>query len=267
MRGRVSVLRRRRFDVVHVFGHRPAAWWPVRRLRHQLGATIVADWADWYGAGGIAAERRWPGRWTIGRLDEALERRMISCSAAVTVVTRRLEVMALARGVPPGRVLRLTAGTDPQVIRPLDKAEMRRRLGLPTEAGLVMNAGLSAWDGPRVLDVFSRIAARSLDVLLLTVGRPSSKLERAARRQGWASRLVQAPHVPHERLGEFLACADVVVIPFPAKGLNLGRFPNQAADAMAAGPAYKRVMVVPIPSRATRPRISESETSRANMPA
>jgi glycosyltransferase involved in cell wall biosynthesis len=47
--------------------------------------------------------------------------------------------------------------------------------------------------------------------------------------------LIEVPPVPHEQLGEVLACADVMLLPFPLSGMNLGRFPARAGDYMAAG--------------------------------
>jgi hypothetical protein len=46
-------------------------------LRRQLGAAILADWADWYGCEGIAQRRGSLGRRTTGVTDEWLERRML----------------------------------------------------------------------------------------------------------------------------------------------------------------------------------------------
>jgi glycosyltransferase involved in cell wall biosynthesis len=232
---RIRRLRGRRFDVVHVFGHRPSAWMPPWILRKQLGAAILADWADWFGAGGIAQRRGSLGRGTTGVTDEWLERRMPGWSGAITVITGFLEKMAVERGYAPERVLRITAGADVDSIRPMSKAEAKRRMGLEPAAPVVMNLGLSAWDKANLLEVCSRVAERHPAAILALAGPPSRSVRRASERGGWADRRLDLPWVAHESLGPILACADVIVLPFPAIGMNLGRFPNQAADAMAAG--------------------------------
>lgn len=232
---RIRRLRGRRFDVVHVFGHRPSAWMPPWILRKQLGAAILADWADWFGAGGIAQRRGFLGRRTTGVTDEWLERRMPGWSGGITVITGFLEKMAVERGYAPERVLRITAGADVDSIRPMAKAEAKRRMGIEPGAPVVMNLGLSNWDEGNLLEVCSRVAERHPAAILALAGPASRSVRRTSERGGWADRLLALPWVPHESLGPILACADVIVLPFPAIGMNLGRFPNQAADAMAAG--------------------------------
>ncbi|HMK08335.1 MAG TPA: glycosyltransferase family 4 protein, partial [Anaerolineales bacterium] len=120
--GRWAALRRLDFDIVHVFGHRPAAWLPLEALPGRPDRLVAADWADWYGVGGIAEQRGRIGRLTVGRLDDWLERRMARWAAGMTVITRRLEAMALERGFGSTKVLRLTAGADTRSIVPLPKA-------------------------------------------------------------------------------------------------------------------------------------------------
>ncbi|HSB90118.1 MAG TPA: glycosyltransferase [Anaerolineales bacterium] len=231
---RMFTLRGRRFDVVHVFGHRPSGWMPASLLR-RLGAALVADWSDWFGTGGIAARRGLVGRWTVGWADEKLEMLMARWSTAVTVLTRTLEAMALARGYPARHVLRLTAGANTEAIRPLPKQAARIQLGLDPLRPVVMNLGLSAWDRAGVIEVFSEIARLDSQATLVLVGTRMPLAVRRALGSEQADRWIEVPFVPHDDLGPVLACADVILLPLPRNGMNLGRFPNQAADAMAAG--------------------------------
>jgi glycosyltransferase involved in cell wall biosynthesis len=48
-------------------------------------------------------------------------------------------------------------------------------------------------------------------------------------------RVLVYERVPIASLGELLACGDVMLLPFPNLGLNLGRFPNRLGDYLAAG--------------------------------
>lgn len=233
--GRSSVLRGREFDIVHAFGHRPSAWAPAALRIRRLGAPMVADWADWFGRGGIASERGWLGRATLGWLDTWLEASISSWAGAVTVVTSHLAKLAQEMGFPADRVLRITAGASVDTIRPLPKGEMRARLGLAHDLPIVLHAGLSARDLPTVMATFDEVARKHSQAHLLLVGAPSQASAEMASRCGWGNRLIQLPHTAHDELGEVLACGDVMLLPFPQKGMNLGRFPNQAGDYMAAG--------------------------------
>ena len=232
--GRIGLLRGKEFDIVHAFGHRPSGWGPIPLRRLGLGLP-VADWADWFGRGGIADERGWLGRQTVGRIDMWLETSRGRWACALTVATHHLAQMALALGFPPDRILNIRSGASVDIIHPMPKEPARSRFGLPLDVPVVLHAGLSAWDQPYVMATFDEVTRLRPDACLALVGGPRKAAAEWADRNGWRRRLFTIPHVPHDRIGEVLACGDVMLLPFPATGMNLGRFPSRAGDYMAAG--------------------------------
>ncbi len=233
--GRLLLLAGQHYDVVHVFGHRPSVWTPVRAMRRRWGAKVVSDWADWFGLGGIADERGTIGRATLGRLDSRLEAAAWPQSDGVTVVTEFLEAQAVRHGLPGDRILRLTAGADVAGIRPIDKGEARLKVGLPLGDRIVVHAGLSAFDHRLVSVVFEQLAAQDPAARLLLIGAQDRAVSRWATDPRLRGRVFQIGHVPSDRLGAVLACADVMLLPLPNRGFNRARFPNRLGDCFAAG--------------------------------
>lgn len=233
--GRVLLLSGQPHEIIHVFGHRPSVGWPMAHLRRSWGAKAVSDWADWFGFGGIADERGTLGRLTLGRLDSRLEAALWKQSDGVTVVTGFLEAQAIGHGLPRDRVLRLGAGADIAGIRPMDKAGARQKLGLSPRDHVVVHAGLSAFDHKEVWVVFQRLAMLDPDSRLLLIGPPGGRVSHLAEGSAMLDKVIQTGYVPPERLGEYLACADVMLLPLPNRGFNRARFPSRLADCFAAG--------------------------------
>jgi glycosyltransferase involved in cell wall biosynthesis len=232
--GRTAMLRAREFHLIHAFGHRPSSWYPTV-LSGRGSPPRVADWADWYGSGGIARQRGWFGRVSIGGLDTWLEARRARWASAFTVATHDLARMANALGFPESRILNIRNGASVDTIFPLPKEAARSKLGLPLAVPIVLHAGRSAWDRRDVLATFDEVARLHPGACLVLVGQTGGAAAGWAARKGWQGRLLEIPHVAHERLGEVLACGDVMLLPLPPTGMNLGRFPARAGDYMAAG--------------------------------
>ena len=116
--GRLRLVRKLDADVVHAFEPRPTATLPALALRRRTGARYVADWADLWGAQGMAAT--WPllERATLGRLDDALQRRTRATADAVTAISASLATHARELGVPDDRVRLLTIGANADTFHP-----------------------------------------------------------------------------------------------------------------------------------------------------
>ncbi len=221
------------YDVVHLFGHRPAAYFPAAALRRSTDARLVADWSDQWGSGGLADRRTWWGRRTLGVLDDRWERASRLGADGLTVVSRYLAARGEAWGVPADRILPLGLGSNTAQIRPGDKREARRRNGLAPDTPLVFYGGQSRFDWPLAREAILAVMLRDADVGVLLVGRQSE-----AMRQGldpaYRRRALTFGYVSQARLGELLACADVVLLPFPDEASNRARLPNRLGDSMAA---------------------------------
>jgi len=78
--GRMVLATHESFDVVHGFDQRPSVSLPALAQRKRFGSPYVSDWADLWGGQGIAGERSWPARVTLGAFDGACEKRV--CQSA-----------------------------------------------------------------------------------------------------------------------------------------------------------------------------------------
>lgn len=234
MVGRKGCLMRRRFDVVHLFGHRPAAFVPGRRLRRTSQARLVADWSDRWGYGGLADRRSWWGRRTLGALDDRWERASRLEADGLTVVSQHLASQASALGIPDDRILHLGLGSNTEQIRPGDRLEARSRAGLPVDISLVLYSGQSQFDWPLAREVLLDLMRRHGQASVLLVGRQAQAM-RQSLGPPWRERTFAFGYVSQAQLGELLACADVVLLPFPDEPSNQARLPNRLGDSMAAG--------------------------------
>ena len=222
-------------QIIHSFGHRPAASIPARFLQRRQHIRHVADWSDWWGAGGIAAERSWLGRRTVGALDEALERWSRRTADGLSVATRHLAAMARSWGIGDERILLLPGGARVDEIRPLPQEAARRKHGLDLGDRILVHAGQSAFDLPFAIDCFAEVARQEPRAKLMVIGDDRGRSLTAARRRGVQAGVVRFKYVPYGQLGELLACGDVMLLPFADLGLNLGRFPNRLGDYFASG--------------------------------
>ena len=232
---RLLLARGGRWDVVHAFGHRPAVTLPALALRARTGAPLVADWADLWGRDGIAGERAPLSRLVLGGFDHHAERRVCRAADAMTVASSALQALALQAGAPPGRTLVLPAGADVDRIRPLPAAAMRPRFGIDPEARVLVHAGAGCYDADLLARAFVAVAGGEPRALLLLIGGRPRGLDRVLRRAGLAHRVIALGHLPYERLGEALACGDVMLLPFRDRAVNRGRSPGKLGDYAAAG--------------------------------
>jgi glycosyltransferase involved in cell wall biosynthesis len=222
------------WQVVHSFGHRPAVLLAAQRLQRK-GVVWLADWADWWGFGGLADHRSSLGRAFVGSWDHMLERFSRRQSDGLTVVSQYLADLAQGWGIEAWRVLRIGGGADVDGIRPAEKFESRLQWGLPPNAQFVGYSGLSAFDREHALRAFDRIAAISPGVRFLLIG--GDDPWDLARRMGPSAgnRIHRLGYVQPAALGSALACADVMLLPLADRASNRARFPNRLGDYLAAG--------------------------------
>ena len=220
----------RRYDLIHMFDHKPNATFPalVGRLR---GARVVADWADWWGGpGGIndVPGRRYP---AVGRFEAWWEEASKLRADGVVTISTVLRERALALGCSPQQVLYLPTGAPVERIRPVPLAEARERLGVPLGRRMVGFIGMGQGDLERAMGALQRLSG----VWLMVIGQEQPAVRELARRYGLAERLWQTGFVPDEQVGLYLACAEVMVLPLADRAANRGRLPNKLLDYLAAG--------------------------------
>jgi len=220
-------------DVVHAFGHRPTVASTARSCQ-RAGLHVIGDWADLWGLDGIGGLRGWAARNSLGRLDERWERTTYPRYDGLTTINPDLKRRAELFGIPGDRIEVIPVGADPEAIRPLPQSEMRKRLGLPVDRPIVMHVGLSIYDASLLGGCFAEVARQEPKVLFVLVGRSMRDVREAMSAAGHAERLIEMGFVPYENMGAYLACGDVMVLPYSDRSVNRGRTPNKVGDYMAA---------------------------------
>ncbi len=224
-----------RWDIVHAFSHRPTAAVAARLISARLRIPWVADWSDLWGFGGIADERQGLAGRVLGWLDQAGERRTYLCANAVTVITHTLYDRARCLGVSAQRIYLLPVGANIDWIRPLPRLEARQKLGLPRDGKWLVHSGQAPYDAEFLAWSFVEIAGRNADVRLVLTGHPLPRLDRIIEEAGLGQRVIRLGYLPYQQLGEALGCADMLLLPYTKRSVNLYRYPNKAGDYLAAG--------------------------------
>jgi glycosyltransferase involved in cell wall biosynthesis len=233
---RTRYLKRRRYDLIHAFDCRPAVILPALTQRRRDGTHLLTDWADWWGRGGVIDER--PNRLikvAFEGIETYFEEHYRTEADGLTVISRALHERAIKLGVQPDRIARLSGGADIEHIRPGDKADARRALGLPTDALIIGFSGFVHYDLTLLLSAFNVLAHMRKDVHLLLSGAQSPLVRQYAEQGGWADRVFYAGIVDYAILPQYHACVDVFALPFTDKQANRGRWPNKIGDYLAAG--------------------------------
>jgi glycosyltransferase involved in cell wall biosynthesis len=226
-------LRTNHCDLIHCFDHRPTVSLPALLTARRLGIPCVIDWADLWGFDGIAGERRWLSRFSLGAADEFLEERVRDRADALTVINTKLRERAERRFNVP--ILLLPVGANSDLIRPLPQQEMRREFGLPENVPIALHAGLSPYDAEYLACSFLELVRYCPRAMLVIVGRRFPILDRIIAEAGFAAQLVRLGLLDRETMARAMACADVLLLPYTNRSVNLFRYPNKLGDYLSAG--------------------------------
>lgn len=226
---------RQPYDLVHGFGHRPTVSIPSFFHRFLYSKPYIADWCDLWGNGGIADERTGIFGKFLGYFDQVTEGFVYRRVSAVTVISRTLEKRARALGLLKRHTFLLPAGSSVDVIIPRSQKESRRELGLPQKIPLVVYVGFTKHDQRFLADSFIELASINPQVQLLLLGEKLLLFWKAINAAKIASRVIHLGIVSHEKLGKYLACGDVMLLPYTNREINRARFPNKLGDYLAAG--------------------------------
>jgi len=166
-----------------------------------------------------------------------IERRVIgSCGRVVTLSEYSAQKVHRVHGIPAGRIAVIPGGVDLARFRPAaDRAGLRRRLGLPpgarlllTVRNLVPRMGLET-----LIAAMARVAPEAPGAVLWIGGEGPLRraLEETAQALGLAGQVRFLGFVPEERLPELYAAADLFVLP----SRELEGFGMVTLEALASG--------------------------------
>jgi glycosyltransferase involved in cell wall biosynthesis len=220
-----------RYEIIHMFDHKPNATFSGFTTGRLRGARLVADWADWWGGpGGIndVPKRRVP---AVGKFEEWWEVQSKLWAHGVATISTVLRQRALELGCSPDRVLYLPNGSETNLIRPIPRFEARRRLGIPPDRMIVGFFGMSQGD----LEIVMAALRQLPEVWLMVMGPRNLRVLNEARSFGIEDRLWQTDFIPDPEIQWYLGCANIMCLPLADRAANRGRLPGKIMYYMAAG--------------------------------
>ncbi len=154
---------------------------------------------------------------------------------AIGVISPGMRRVLVERGVPDAAIVDtpnfVRADALPRPARN-EAAQRREELGLPLEGRLFVYAGnlgeLQAL--PALVEGFEQVPGASLALI-----GPGVMRDRLAQRIGASDRIRLLPAQPPERIGEFLACADALVVSLSDVPLLRVTMPSKVAACLGAG--------------------------------
>jgi glycosyltransferase involved in cell wall biosynthesis len=244
-------------------------WLSVRgRIKHLLSTfrpeVLLSYWTHPDGEAAVRAARlaRVPAVVMVGGSDVLVltanasrKRRIVQVlqnADAVVAVSHDLKSKLIGLGISPEKVHVVYRGVDRRRFAPGDRAEARRRLGLPD------NKRVLVWVGRMVpvkgldilLEACVQLRSRDVHLHLYLVGdgplRASLRAETVAK--GLAGMISFIGLVDQDQLPDWYRAADLVVLPSRSEGV-----PNVLREAKACGTRFVASRVGGIPELAVEP--------------
>ena len=231
-----------------------AGWRKARSVARASGATVIhAHWVVPGGAIAAAGCPRLPLVVSLHGSDVYVAERSPIARRVAGVVLRRsgwvtspsddLRTRAIALGAAPERSETVPYGVDTDRFRPDPAARARRRaaLGL-ADAPLLFTAGrfVRKKGFEYLIDAAARLVPRwpALRLVIGGGGDLEADLRERAVRQGIAEHVVFPGVLRHDEVAEFLAAADLIVVPSVRDDSgNVDGLPNVVMEALASGTA------------------------------
>jgi glycosyltransferase involved in cell wall biosynthesis len=237
-RGVLLFRERKAYDIIHCLDTRPAVVLPSLVYGRAMRIPVVSDWIDWWGRGGLIKERRplWY-RFLFGRFETFFEEYFRNKLDGLTTISHALLERGVKLGVPREKCLRIPGGANlSQFSNVPSREHCRKALKIAADAPVVCFSGLDVlMDLPLVMSAFERILITSPNAVLLLVGPTPELLKKLTSNAAMARQIVCTGPVPYASLAQYLAAADVFLMPYTNKISNIGRWPNKIGDYMCIG--------------------------------
>jgi glycosyltransferase involved in cell wall biosynthesis len=231
---RLTHVWRGRYDLFHIFDHRPSASLPVLWRLNQ-NVPVVSDWADLWGFEGFSDHRHEFMNVFLKWIDNSLEPYVHKKGDAVTVISSDLKKRALQLEIPNERILLTQVGSNSDIIHPMDKTEARAKYGIPLDVPVVAYCGFSSLDMELLLNSFLELTRLVPNVRLIMTGTRKPVFDEAIQRRLISQQVHHLGTVPYDQLGDVLSCGDVMLLPYQNNTVNIARFPNRFGEYLAVG--------------------------------
>lgn len=237
------IVEKQAFDLLHAFtAAEPVVWYPAMaaiKQRPKRRFSLVVDWDDWYSRGGLVELK--PAKFLLRKRTEHWEESLPKEADAVTVVSEALRKRCLDLGIPEDRVHKVGNGADPSAYELLNQRECRERCGLPLDAVIVLYMGSYNQAMPIALRAFVETASENEDAIFVCVGdislthqhlKPHKSLLKLAKN---SSKCLFTGKVHGERIPDYLAAADILLLPMENSVVEKARFPIRLGDYLSSG--------------------------------
>lgn len=223
-------------DIVHCVDTRPAVILPALWAHEKMGAKLITGWNDWFGRGGVSRER--PGvpfimKTLFEPVETFFEEGFHKYADGTITISTQLFDRAIKLGLPEGRLTLIRPGCDTESLRPLDKKECRRELGLEESTPIVGFLGaLAPQDGELLIKTMNCLLVNLPTASLLLVGNHRLSLTQVEKK---STNIIETSFVPFEKMGQYLNACDVLVLPLADTLANRARWPSKINDYLAVG--------------------------------
>jgi glycosyltransferase involved in cell wall biosynthesis len=227
------------YDVLVASESRANAYIPFRALKGRVPLRL-SHWGDLWGKGGLAVGAS---RFKIlQQFDEKWEKDMKLEADGTIAASQKLCELGREWGVPDSRICWIPHGTEVDLIQRLPKEEMRKRMGLGANQPVIGYLGYG-W-GPWYyffLPELQKVVQRFPRVVFICIGKsdyaPFDKsFQEQLQRLGLAPHFRFAGFMPSAELGNWLACADLFLVPLASNSTHdYYRWPGKLSDYLAAG--------------------------------
>lgn len=197
------------------------------------------------------------------RLAEWLEWSTYQRSGFVWAVTEGIRDILVQRGFDAERVFVLTNGVDTKKFSPMPQSQARTKLAL-RDSFTALYAGTHglAHGLTTVLDAAEKLRDyQDIQVLLAGDGAAKADLVADAQRRGLSNVTFLEP-LPHERMPQLLASADVCLVPLRKVPLFQGALPSKMYEIMACA----RPMILGVEGEACKLVVDEARAALAVEP-
>ncbi|MFH1314596.1 MAG: glycosyltransferase family 4 protein [Candidatus Eisenbacteria bacterium] len=220
------------YDVLVTADCRANVYLPFRIMKRN-GMLRIALWYDRWGDGGLAS-----GASRFGfqqRLEAGWEKALVQKAAGVITTSRMLLDLGKEWGVPDSRIRCIPHGSPVDMIQVVPRKEARRRTGLEAGGPVIGYMGHTLEQIPAFFPSFKQVIHRHPNTVFLCLGScvtERSKVERA----GLGRHFHFTGFVPADELQDWLACADLFLIPVVQGSVNdYYRYPGKLGEYAAAG--------------------------------
>jgi glycosyltransferase involved in cell wall biosynthesis len=233
---RIRRLLKHPVDLIKCYETRPVSVLPAFALKQSLKVPVVMSWGDWWGRGGTTTERS---TGFAHRLDQFFspvetffEETFQRFADGLIVLSEALLRRAIDLGIPEHKIRIIVPGVDSERVRPADSVAARKLLGIAEDRFLYGYAGsLFPRDAELLLDAHRRVLACLPSATAVLIGH--TRLRRPPRAD--ANFISTGGKLSYERVLQWLAACDVLLLPLSDSVANRGRWPSKVAEYMAAG--------------------------------